>query len=112
MNVPNLICNSLNPYTTTVLRTNNAFLRRPWWSSSQESIMQCQDTGLILGWGAKFPHAMGQLSPHATTREDYMLQWKAHTPSQGQYSQKNTKQTKCLSTAKDFILATVISEAR
>ena len=48
------------------------------------------DTGLILGWGAKFPHAMGQLSPHATTREDYMLQWKAHTPSQGQHSQKKT----------------------
>ena len=59
------------------------------------------DTGLILGWGAKFPHAMGQLSPHATTREDYMLQWTAQP-------KKNTKQTKCLSTAKDFILATVI----
>ena len=70
-----------------------------------------RDTGLILGQGAKFPHAMGQLSPQATTSEDYMLQSRAHAPQQGQHSQKN-KQTKCLSTAKEFILATVILEAR
>ena len=27
------------------------------------------DMGSIPGQGAKIPHAMGQLSPHATTRE-------------------------------------------
>ena len=27
------------------------------------------DAGLIPGWGTKIPHAKGQLSPHATTRE-------------------------------------------
>ena len=27
------------------------------------------DAGLILGWGAKIPHAMGQLSPRAATTE-------------------------------------------
>ena len=27
------------------------------------------DVGLIPGWGAKIPHAAGQLSPHATTTE-------------------------------------------
>ena len=44
---------------------------------------------MILGQGAKFPHAMGQLSPQATTSEDYMLQSTAHAPQQGQHSQKN-----------------------
>ena len=48
-----------------------------------------RDTGMILGQGAKFPHAMGQLSPQATTSEDYMLQSTAHAPQQGQHSQKN-----------------------
>ena len=27
------------------------------------------DTGLIPVWGTKIPHATGQLTPHATTRE-------------------------------------------
>ena len=27
------------------------------------------DVGLIPGWGAKIPHATGQLSPHAITTE-------------------------------------------
>ena len=32
------------------------------------------DMGLIPGWGTKIPHAAGQLSPHATTREAHMPQ--------------------------------------
>ena len=27
-----------------------------------------EDIGLISGWGTKIPHALEQLSPHATTR--------------------------------------------
>ena len=27
------------------------------------------NTGLILGWGTKIPHAGGQVSPHTTTRQ-------------------------------------------
>ena len=27
------------------------------------------DAGLIFSWGTKIPHAMGQMSLHATTRE-------------------------------------------
>ena len=34
------------------------------------------DTGLIPGQGTKIPHAVGQLSPWATTREAWATQWK------------------------------------
>ena len=27
------------------------------------------DAGLILSWGTKIPHAVGQLNPHAAARE-------------------------------------------
>ena len=30
------------------------------------------DTGLTPGWGTKTPHAVGQLSPCATTREKFL----------------------------------------
>ena len=33
------------------------------------------DRALIPGWGAKIPHAMGQLSPHTTTTEPAHARW-------------------------------------
>ena len=47
------------------------------------------DVGLIPGWGTKIPHAMGQLSPHATTTEPTSLKsphavnFRAHAPQLG-----------------------------
>ena len=38
------------------------------------------DAGLIPGGGAKIPHAVGQLSPHATTTEFMPLNERAHMP--------------------------------
>ena len=38
------------------------------------------DTGLIPGQGTKIPHAVGQLSPCATTTELARLNWRASVP--------------------------------
>ena len=38
------------------------------------------DTGSIPGRGTKIPHAAGQLSPHATTREPAHHNYRAHAP--------------------------------
>ena len=38
------------------------------------------DTGSIPGQGTKIPHAMGQLSPHATTTELMCLNERARVP--------------------------------
>ena len=38
------------------------------------------DVGSIPGWGAKIPHATGQLSPRATTTELVCLNRRARVP--------------------------------
>ena len=38
------------------------------------------DTGSISGWGTKIPHAVGQLSPRATTTELARLNARARVP--------------------------------
>ena len=38
------------------------------------------DAGLIPGWGTKIPHAVGQLSPRATTTELVCLNERARVP--------------------------------
>ena len=47
------------------------------------------DTGLIPGQGTKIPHAAGQLSPWATTREACAPQWKI--PQTGTHPHTGTK---------------------
>ena len=42
--------------------------RLPWWLSGEEFACQCIDMGSIPDLG-KIPHAVEQLSPHATTVE-------------------------------------------
>ena len=37
------------------------------------------DMGLIPGWGTKIPYTTGQVSPHTTTREACVLQWRTST---------------------------------
>ena len=34
------------------------------------------DMGLVLGWGTRIPHAMGQLTLHATVTTEPILQQK------------------------------------
>ena len=59
--------------------------------SSQCSTVSCiqLDTGLIPGQGTKIPHAAGQLSPRATTREACAPQWK--NPRTGTHPHTGTK---------------------
>ena len=44
----------------------------PWWSNGWESTGQCRGHGLDP-WSRKIPHAIGQLSPQATTIEPTCL---------------------------------------
>ena len=50
------------------------------------------DAGLIPGWGSKIPRAAGQLSPHATTRENAMNAMQSlSTATKTRHSQKKAK---------------------
>ena len=55
------------------------------------------DTCSIPGWGTKIPHAVGQLSPRATTKEPERHNYRAHAlwslgaATKTQYSQKTNK---------------------
>ena len=41
----------------------------PWWSSGEESTLQCRGRWFDPCWGTEIPYAVGQLSPRATTTE-------------------------------------------
>ena len=54
----------------------------PWWSSVRNPPCNAGDIGLVPGWGAMIPHAMRQLSPHATTIEPMLFNRRARVLQQ------------------------------
>ena len=50
-----------------------------WWSSSQESALQCREHRFSL-WSGKTPHASGRLSPCAPSNEPVLWMRRAATP--------------------------------